>query len=64
MGLRLRGPIERAMDLIANKDHSVTEAAFAVGYGDLRTFGRAFKKIVKMSPLRFKRMARQTRQES
>jgi AraC-like DNA-binding protein len=55
--------IERSMDLIANKGHSVTEAAFAVGYSDLLTFGRAFKKIVKMPPMQFKKMACRTRQE-
>jgi AraC-like DNA-binding protein len=50
--------IGRSMDLMATKDHSVTEVAFAVGYSDLRTFERAFKKIAKVAPRQFKKMAR------
>jgi AraC-like DNA-binding protein len=47
--------ITKAMELIAKRDYSLTEVAFAVGYSDLRTFERAFKKVVKLNPQQFKK---------
>src|SRR3989442_6887071 len=37
--------IAKAMDLIRNADDSLTHIAAEVGFGDLRTFERAFKKF-------------------
>lgn len=36
--------IDRALSLLADRDLSITQVAFAVGFQDLRTFQRAFKK--------------------
>ena len=38
--------INRALLMLTNHDHKITELAFAVGFEDLRTFERAFKKFV------------------
>jgi len=36
--------IEKAMELMKASDSSITHIAYEVGFGDLRTFERAFKK--------------------
>jgi AraC-like DNA-binding protein len=50
--------VSKAMDLLAEADPSITRIAFAVGYNDLRTFERAFKKLTDMTPRDFKKAAR------
>lgn len=42
--------IDQAKHMMTAQDHSITEVAFAVGYRDLRTFQRAFKKCTGMTP--------------
>ncbi len=50
--------IRKAMELMKGSDLSITEVAYEVGFGDLRTFGRAFKKHTLMTPMEFKKSAR------
>ncbi len=47
--------IEKAMELMKAKDFSITEVAYEVGFGDLRTFERAFKQHTRMTPREFKK---------
>ncbi len=47
--------IRKAMELMKASDFSITEIAYEVGFGDLRTFGRAFKKHTLMTPSEFKK---------
>ena len=49
---RLR--VAKAMEIIRSRDLSITEVAYEVGFGDLRTFERAFKKYTKLTPREFK----------
>ncbi|MFA9378693.1 MAG: response regulator [Lachnotalea sp.] len=42
--------MEHAKELIASKQYSISEVSYAVGYKDYRSFSRAFKKIVGVSP--------------
>ncbi len=46
---------EKAMALMKAGDFSITHIAYEVGFGDLRTFERAFKKHTRMTPLQFKK---------
>ncbi len=46
---------EKAMELMKAGDFSITHIAYEVGFGDLRTFERAFKKCARMTPLQFKK---------
>jgi YesN/AraC family two-component response regulator len=46
--------IEKARELLKNGRISITEAAFSVGYPDLTTFERIFKKIVGCTPKEYK----------
>jgi AraC-like DNA-binding protein len=50
--------VKKAMELIKASDFSITEVAYEVGFGDLRTFERAFKKHTLMTPIEFKKSAR------
>ncbi len=50
--------IEKAMELMKASDSSITEVAYEVGFGDLRTFERAFKKHTLMTPSEFKKSVR------
>jgi len=43
------------MKLMKASDFSITDVAYEVGFGDLRTFGRAFKKHTRMTPREFKK---------
>src|SRR5881398_3496546 len=45
-----RRRVERAMELLRETDHSVTEVCFAVGFGSLGTFSRTFHDVVGESP--------------
>ena len=47
--------ISKAMELIRTTDRSLSEIAYAVGFQDLRTFERGFKKIVQMTPREYKK---------
>ena len=47
--------IRKAMKLMKASDFSITEVAYEVGFGDLRTFERAFKQYTRMTPMRFKK---------
>jgi len=46
--------IEKACGLIKNKDKSITDIAFEVGYNSIRTFNRSFMKIMKLSPTEYR----------
>lgn len=46
--------VSHAMELIRNRDHSITAVALAVGFQDLRTFERAFKRTTDMTPSAFR----------
>ncbi|HMG39806.1 MAG TPA: AraC family transcriptional regulator [Acidimicrobiales bacterium] len=52
-----RRRVERAMALLRNTDHSVTEICFAVGFSSLGTFSRTFRDIVGLSPSGFRQQA-------
>ncbi len=47
--------IENAMELMKAGDFSITHIAYEVGFADLRTFERAFKKHTRMTPREFKK---------
>ncbi len=50
-GLRL----ERAQVLLADRDLTVTEVAYAIGFNDLSHFDKVFNRIVGMSPTEYRR---------
>jgi AraC-like DNA-binding protein len=52
-----RRRVERAMALLRNTDHSVTDICFAVGFSSLGTFSRTFRDIVGRSPSAFRQHA-------
>ena len=47
--------IEKAIELVRASDLSITEIVYEVGFSDLRTFGRAFKKHTRIAPMEFKK---------
>ena len=47
--------VEKAMELMKVNDFSISEVAGAVGFKDLRTFERAFKRYVLETPREFKK---------
>ena len=47
--------IRKAMKLMKASDFSITEVAFEVGFGDIRTFERAFKQYTRRTPREFKK---------
>jgi transcriptional regulator GlxA family with amidase domain len=47
--------VKKAMELLKAKDFSITEVAYEVGFRDLRTFERAFKKYALTTPREFKK---------
>ncbi len=47
--------ISKAMELLKSRDFSITHIAYEVGFGDLRTFERAFKKHTGTTPREFKK---------
>lgn len=49
--------IEKACIYLSRKDLNITEIAYACGYGSLRTFNRAFQKVVGCTPTEFRRGA-------
>ncbi len=50
--------LKKAMELMKSSDFSITEIAYAVGFVDLGTCGRAFKKHTLMTPSEFKKSVR------
>ena len=46
--------VEKACELINNKEKSITDIAFEVGYNSIRTFNRSFMKIMKLSPTQYR----------
>jgi AraC-like DNA-binding protein len=50
--------IGKALDMIKSKDHSITDVAFSVGFNELSTFQKAFKRWTNLTPREFKRLAR------
>jgi transcriptional regulator GlxA family with amidase domain len=52
--------VRRAMDMIQTADHSIARVAFAVGFGDIRTFERAFKKHTGKTARAYKRSVQPT----
>ena len=46
--------LQRAAELLQNKGSSVREAARAVGYEDMYTFSKIFKKKYGLSPMQYK----------
>lgn len=42
--------INRALLMLMSHDHGISDLAFAVGFKDLRTFERAFKKFAGVTP--------------
>jgi len=62
-GLRFRDwvtwtRIGRATDMMRKGNDSISTIALAVGYRDLRTFERAFKRCTSMTPRRYKQSVR------
>jgi len=47
--------VKKAMELMRARDFSITEVAYEVGFRDLRTFERAFKKYALKTPREFKK---------
>jgi AraC-like DNA-binding protein len=47
--------VERAMGLLSRTDQRVTDVAYEVGFCDLRTFERAFKRETNLTPRDFKK---------
>lgn len=47
--------VERAGQLLANKDSSVADVAFACGFGNLSNFNRRFKEVKDMTPTAFRK---------
>ena len=50
-----RRRVERAMFLLRETDHSVTDICFEVGFGSLGTFSRTFREIVGRSPRAYRK---------
>ncbi len=48
--------VAKAMAMFEREDWTVSEVAFAVGFADLSTFTRTFKKVTNMTPSLYKRM--------
>jgi len=50
--------LEAAMDLLRSRNLTVTEVAYLVGYRDVRSLERSFKRNVGMTPRDFKNLSR------
>ncbi len=48
----------RAMKMMEEADFSITKVGYAVGFEDLRTFERAFKRVANLTPRQFKMRVR------
>ncbi len=47
--------VKKATELMKARDFSITEVAYELGFADLTTFGRAFKRYVLKTPREFKK---------
>jgi two-component system response regulator YesN len=47
--------VDRAIKLMKTQDYTISEIAYAVGYRDLRTFERAFKRCTGATPHAYKK---------
>jgi len=54
----VRSRLRRAARLLADEERSITDVAFAVGFGDLSNFVRTFHRAAGVSPRTFRRAAR------
>jgi two-component system response regulator YesN len=54
-----RERVKRALLMLMNHDHRIADLAFTVGFGDLRTFERAFKKFTGVTARECKGIIRQ-----
>ncbi len=52
--------VNKAIEIIRQNDASITDVSLIVGFRDLRTFERAFKKCRGMTPRDFKRTVQST----
>lgn len=50
--------VAQAQRLLEQTDIGITQAALAVGFGDLRAFERAFRRVTNVCPATFKRAVR------
>jgi len=50
--------VRRAQQLLSNSNHSITNVASAVGFQDVRTFERTFKRVTSMTPIEYKKAVR------
>ena len=54
----VRSRLRHAARLLADQDHSITDVAYDVGFGDLSNFVRTFHRAAGVSPLKFRRASR------
>ena len=47
--------VAKAIDIIKTRDQSICDTAFEVGFGDLRSFERAFKRYTNMTAREFRK---------
>lgn len=50
--------VQRAMELMRSANRSITRVAYSVGFRDVRTFERAFKRGTMMTPSAFRKSVR------
>ena len=50
--------VAKAMSMMEEMDYTITEVAYAVGFQELSTFQKAFKKWTHLTPREFKKLAR------
>jgi len=50
--------VQRAKDLMRSANRSITRVAYSVGFRDVRTFERTFKRDTRMTPSAFKKLVR------
>ncbi len=48
--------INLAVQLLENSDSTVTDIAYEAGFGNVRTFNRAFMKLIGVTPTEYRRM--------
>ncbi len=53
--------IDKAKNLLANSDHSVTDICFIVGFHSLGSFSNLFRRLVGKSPGRYRQLVRERR---
>lgn len=50
--------VEKALAMMRARNYSITRVGLEVGFSDLRTFERAFKRVTAMTPSAFKKTVR------